>query len=125
MNHLDCDFLVIGSGIAGLTFALKCAPFGKVIVVTKAELADTNTSHAQGGMAAAVGEGDSLELHVQVIPRAVDALGATCARTGDCKTDSICRALVVYQVVLDLMERADGQLLFRDAEGRTERIHLL
>jgi L-aspartate oxidase len=65
MNHLDCDFLVIGSGIAGLTFALKCAPFGKVIVVTKAELADTNTSHAQGGMAAAVGEGDSLELHVQ------------------------------------------------------------
>lgn len=65
MNRLDCDFLVVGSGIAGLTFALKCAPFGKVIVVTKAELADTNTSHAQGGMAAAVGEGDSLELHVQ------------------------------------------------------------
>jgi L-aspartate oxidase len=64
-ESLTCDFLVIGSGIAGLTFALKCAPHGKVIVVTKAELANTNTSHAQGGIAAAIGEGDSLDLHVQ------------------------------------------------------------
>ena len=64
-DSLTCDFLVVGSGIAGLTFALKCAPHGKVIVVTKAELANTNTSHAQGGIAAAIGEGDSLDLHVQ------------------------------------------------------------
>ena len=60
---MQTDFLVIGSGIAGLTFALKAAAHGKVLVVTKSELSDTNTSWAQGGVAAAVGEGDSWELH--------------------------------------------------------------
>ncbi|MEO7453628.1 MAG: L-aspartate oxidase [Fimbriimonadales bacterium] len=65
IERLECDFLVVGSGIAGLTFALRCAPHGSVIVVTKAELADANTSYAQGGIAAAIGEGDSLALHVQ------------------------------------------------------------
>ena len=65
LERLECDFLIIGSGIAGLTFALRCAPFGKVIVVTKAALADANTAYAQGGIAAAMGEGDSLDLHVQ------------------------------------------------------------
>lgn len=60
---VETDFLVIGSGIAGLTFALKAANHGKVLVVTKSELSDTNTSWAQGGVAAAVGEGDSWELH--------------------------------------------------------------
>ncbi len=63
MQTIDTDFLVIGSGIAGLTFALKAARFGKVMVVTKSELSDTNTSWAQGGVAAAVGVGDSWELH--------------------------------------------------------------
>ncbi|MGI8924847.1 MAG: L-aspartate oxidase [Fimbriimonadales bacterium] len=65
METLECDFLVIGSGIAGLTFALRCAPHGRVIIVTKSELSDSNTSYAQGGMAAAVGEDDSLLLHVE------------------------------------------------------------
>lgn len=65
METLDCDFLVIGSGIAGLTFALRCAEHGKVYVVTKSALSDSNTSWAQGGIAAAVGEDDSLFLHVE------------------------------------------------------------
>ena len=63
MDTQDCDFLVIGSGIAGLTFALRCAAHGNVMVVTKAELHDTNTSYAQGGVAAAMGEDDSWKLH--------------------------------------------------------------
>ena len=65
METLDCDFLVIGSGIAGLTFALRCAKHGRVIVVTKSGLAESNTSYAQGGMAAAIGEDDSMELHIE------------------------------------------------------------
>ena len=59
------DFLVIGSGLAGLSYALEVVEHGTVCVVTKAELFESNTSHAQGGIAAAVGEADSWQLHEQ------------------------------------------------------------
>lgn len=59
------DFLVIGSGIAGLSFALKAAEFGKVCMVTKAKIDDTSTKYAQGGIAAVVYEPDSYEKHIQ------------------------------------------------------------
>ena len=59
------DFLVIGSGLAGLSFALSVAEFGKVCVLTKAEISDSNTQWAQGGIAAAVGESDTWHLHEQ------------------------------------------------------------
>ena len=58
------DFLVIGSGVAGLSFALRAAEHGHVAVVTKKESAESNTNYAQGGIAAAVAEGDSTERHV-------------------------------------------------------------
>jgi len=57
------DFLVIGSGLAGLAFALEAAKHGQVIVLTKAGVQDSNTSWAQGGIAAAVGESDDWRLH--------------------------------------------------------------
>ncbi|MBN1119075.1 MAG: L-aspartate oxidase [Bacteroidales bacterium] len=59
------DFLVIGSGLAGLSFALKVAPFGKVAIITKKELTETNTSYAQGGIAAVTYAPDDYEKHVQ------------------------------------------------------------
>jgi L-aspartate oxidase len=59
------DFLVIGSGLAGLSFALSVAEFGTVCVLTKAEISDSNTQWAQGGIAAAVGESDTWLLHEQ------------------------------------------------------------
>ena len=64
MNHRS-DFLVIGSGIAGLSFALHAANHGQVIVLTKKEWADTNTNRAQGGIASVFGDDDSFELHIQ------------------------------------------------------------
>lgn len=57
------DFLALGSGLAGLTFALRVAEHGAVAVLTKGEVTDSNTSWAQGGIAAAIGEADSWESH--------------------------------------------------------------
>ena len=58
------DFLVIGSGIAGLTFAIKVAKHGKVCIVTKSRMDDTATSWAQGGIAAVMYTPDSFEKHI-------------------------------------------------------------
>ena len=61
----EFDFIVIGSGIAGLTFALKAADLGTVALVTKRKLSDSNTAWAQGGVACVVSEEDSFDLHIQ------------------------------------------------------------
>jgi L-aspartate oxidase len=64
MKH-SYDFLIIGSGIAGLTFALKVAKFGSVAVITKKKVMDSNTSLAQGGIASVFDELDSFDLHIK------------------------------------------------------------
>lgn len=58
------DFLVIGSGIAGLWAALKLADHGRVLVVTKKGEAESNTNYAQGGIAAVMSQFDSIERHL-------------------------------------------------------------
>ncbi len=59
------DFLVVGSGVAGLTFALKAAEIGKVLIVTKASVTDANTNFAQGGIAAVTDtKVDTFEKHI-------------------------------------------------------------
>ncbi|ROO52901.1 hypothetical protein EDC02_7852 [Micromonospora sp. Llam0] len=62
---------------------------------------------------------------VNLTPRAVDALDSACSKTKDTKTDSINRALVVYDVVLELIERGGGHLTFQNKDGHTEIVHLL
>src|SRR5690242_6351747 len=59
------DFLILGSGIAGLSFALKVASRGRVAIVTKKQRAESNTNYAQGGIAAVTSKEDSFELHVR------------------------------------------------------------
>lgn len=59
------DFLVVGSGIAGLTYALKVADYGKVIIVTKSTIDDTATKYAQGGIAAVMYTPDTYEKHIR------------------------------------------------------------
>jgi L-aspartate oxidase len=106
----DVDFLVIGTGIAGLTFALKVAEFGQVAVVTKKEAAETSTNYAQGGIASVFGQYDSFELHVR------DTLESG---------DGLCRPDVVDMVIKDgpvrIQELIDWGVAFsRDHTGKLE-----
>lgn len=78
------DYLVVGSGIAGLSFALKAARHGTVAVVTKKEKIETSTNYAQGGIASVLGPDDSFQLHIQ------DTLNSG---------DGLCHADVVETVV--------------------------
>ena len=59
------DFLVIGSGIAGLAFAIKASALGRVHIVTKKKDFDSNTNYAQGGIASVIAPGDTFEAHVE------------------------------------------------------------
>ncbi|MFA5516211.1 MAG: L-aspartate oxidase [Desulfuromonadales bacterium] len=62
---ITSDFLVIGSGIAGLSYALKMAAQGKVAIITKREIAETATNLAQGGIASVFSDEDSFAAHVE------------------------------------------------------------
>ncbi len=84
MKQVSADTVVIGSGIAGLTYALKAARLGSVAIVTKKQRADSNTNYAQGGVAAVFDPGDSTVLHAR------DTLVAGC---GLCHSQAV-RALV-------------------------------
>ena len=68
------DFLVLGSGIAGLSYALKVAQHGSVAVVTKKDKKETNTNYAQGGIATVMDPDDSFQLHVEDTLNTVDGL---------------------------------------------------
>ena len=61
---IDADYLIMGSGVAGLFFALTAAEHGSVAVVTKRERRESNTQYAQGGIAAVIDERDSFASHV-------------------------------------------------------------
>ncbi len=62
--QMKTDFLVIGSGIAGLYFAIKAAEMGTVAIITKKERAESNTNYAQGGIATVMASDDSFDSHV-------------------------------------------------------------
>ncbi|MDX1545637.1 MAG: L-aspartate oxidase [Rhodothermales bacterium] len=64
-ERLQFDFLVIGSGVAGLSYALAVAEHGRVGIVTKKETAESNTNYAQGGIAAVIAAEDSVDQHIE------------------------------------------------------------
>jgi L-aspartate oxidase len=115
-KHTTTDFLVIGSGVAGLTYALKMAEMGRVIVLSKRELMMTNSAMAQGGIAAVLSEEDSFEKHIQ------DTLSAG---AGLCREDIV--RMVVEQAPERIQELMNWGLKF-DAtlagDGESERLDL-
>src|SRR5680860_355971 len=65
IRKIYTDFLIVGSGIAGLYTSLKLCDKGEVILLTKSSLKESNTEYAQGGIAVALGDKDSPYLHME------------------------------------------------------------
>jgi L-aspartate oxidase len=119
----DYDVVVVGSGIAGLSAALTAAPSARVAVVTKGALDDGCSRYAQGGIAAAVGDDDSTELHFE------DTIAAG---RGLCHPDAVrvlveegparIRQLIEWGVAFDTQ---DGELLLAQeaAHSRARVLH--
>ena len=106
MNRVD--FLVIGAGIAGLSAAIRLADVGTVLVVTKEELAESNTAYAQGGIAVAMGGEEDVALHLE------DTMAA-----GDGLVNREAAAVLVEQGPKRVEELiAWGTAFDRDAKGR-------
>ena len=107
---LETDYLVIGSGIAGLNFALLAARHGRVVVITKKQPDDTNTNWAQGGVAAVLASHDSFEQHIEDTLVAGDGL---------CDREVVERCVLAgpasVQRLLDL-----GVRLARNPEGQLD-----
>src|SRR3954469_943683 len=103
------DYLVLGSGIAGLSFALKVAPRGRVAIITKKNKAESNTNYAQGGIAAVTSAEDSFELHVR------DTLAAGAG---------LCNEKVVRTIVEEaparIQDLIDFGMKFSESENRAE-----
>jgi len=62
---LKTDFLIVGSGIAGLSLAIKLSELGRVTIITKKQRAESNTNYAQGGIASVFGNDDTFDLHIK------------------------------------------------------------
>ncbi len=100
------DFLIIGSGIAGLSYALKVAAHGSVLMITKANKDESNTKYAQGGIAAVTTASDSFDKHVQ------DTLVA-----GDFICDKEIVEIVVKEGPLRIQELIDWGTHFDKNQG--------
>ncbi|HLA99901.1 MAG TPA: FAD-dependent oxidoreductase, partial [Bacteroidota bacterium] len=103
------DFIVIGSGIAGLSFALDAAALGSVLILTKKSSADSNTNYAQGGIAAVLSADDSFRLHIE------DTLSAG---VGLCHPDAV--DVLVREGPARVRELMDRGVEFTSANGRLE-----
>ena len=119
MNHYD--YIIVGSGIAGLYIALLAIEHGSVLILTKGSIDDCNTKYAQGGIAAAMGRDDSPELHFKDTMAAGDGLcDAEAVRIlAEEAADSIAD-LIRFEVPFDTL---DGEItLAREAAHSVPRV---
>jgi len=108
---LETDYLVIGSGLAGLYFALRASEHGRVLVATKRAPDDANTTWAQGGVAGVLDPADRMEAHIEDTLRVGD---------GICHPDTV--EACVREAPAHILRLANelGVAFDRDAEGHFE-----
>ncbi len=118
--RIKTDFLVIGSGLAGLVYALKVAEYGKVVLVSKTIIDETTTSYAQGGIAAVTYLPDSYEKHIK------DTLIAGCFLNNESivrmvinESDKMIKELINWGVRFD--KRDDGVFDLSKEGGHSEK----
>ncbi|GAB4170399.1 MAG: L-aspartate oxidase [Terrimicrobiaceae bacterium] len=105
----EFDAIVVGSGIAGLTYALKAARIGSVALITKRKLADSSTAWAQGGVACVVSREDSFDLHIQdTLVAGAGLCDAETVRLVVTEGPSAIRELMEIGVRFDERDAADG-----------------
>jgi L-aspartate oxidase len=111
--RVECDFLVVGTGLAGLTFARAVAGRGRVILLSKREVGVSATNYAQGGVASVIDGGDSFDAHIQ------DTLTVGCG---------LCRPNAVEMCVRDgparIEELRSVGARFTTNKGRPEELDL-
>src|SRR5271168_3861630 len=120
------DFLVIGAGIAGLSAAIRLANAGSVLVVTKEELAESNTAYAQGGIAVAMGGEEDVALHLEDTMAAGDGLvnreaAAVLVSQGPQRVEE----LLTWGTAFDRHPTSEGGELMRTREGAHSRSRIL
>ena len=113
MTTLDCDYLIIGSGAAGLMAALHLGRFGHVIVATKKDPAESNSCYAQGGIACVIDPEDTLEAHVR------DTLSTG---VGLCREDVVRALLAGARERVHELEKMG--VVFERREGRDDEYDL-
>ncbi|MGW8883254.1 L-aspartate oxidase [Streptomyces sp. NPDC055749] len=122
---IDADVVVVGSGVAGLTTALRCAAAGlATVVVTKARLDDGSTRWAQGGIAAALGEGDTPEQHLaDTLVAGAGLCDETAVRTLVTEGPDAVRRLIDTGALFDKTESGDIALTREGGHHRRRIAH--
>ncbi|HKJ82391.1 MAG TPA: L-aspartate oxidase [Mariprofundaceae bacterium] len=118
-SHLTFDYLIIGSGAAGLLAAYRLAPHGRIAIVNKGDFADSNTYQAQGGIAGVTDEGDTFEAHVADTIRA----GAGLCHEGIVR-DIVDRGGEVIRELIELgtnFDTSEGRLHLTREGGHSQR----
>jgi L-aspartate oxidase len=118
---METDYLVLGSGLAGLYFALRASRHGRVVVVSKRSLTEANTRYAQGGVAGVLGPDDTAQKHVEDTLRVGDGLChpdavETCVREGPAHITALAEELGV-----DFDRDPEGNFELGREGGHSER----
>ena len=119
MNHYD--YIIVGSGIAGLYISLLAIEHGSVLILTKGSIEDCNTRYAQGGVAVAIGKDDSPELHFKDTMAAGDGLSdAEAVHTLTSEATDCIADLIKFKVPFDTL---NGEIaLTREAAHSMPRV---